>query len=38
MAATGENPRPLPGNPVTVYGEDLTAADTSIPNGRRSHR
>ena len=27
MAATGEQPRPPPGNPVTVYGEDLTAAD-----------
>ncbi len=27
MAASGENPWPLPGSPVTAYGEDLTAAD-----------
>jgi hypothetical protein len=31
MAATGEQPRPPPGNPVTVYGEDLTAADKRSP-------
>jgi hypothetical protein len=29
MAATGENPRPPSGNPVTVYEEDLTAADSA---------
>jgi hypothetical protein len=28
VAATGENQWPLPGSPVTVYGEDLMAADT----------
>ncbi len=27
MAATGEDPWPLPGKPVTVYGEDLMAAE-----------
>jgi hypothetical protein len=29
VAATGENQWPPPGSPVTVYGEDLMAADSS---------
>lgn len=33
MAATGENPWPLPGSPVAAYGEDLTAADSAAACG-----
>jgi hypothetical protein len=36
VAATGENQWPPPGSPVTVYGEDLMAADKAVkPEGDR---
>jgi hypothetical protein len=37
VAATGENQWPLPGSPVTVYGEDLMAADSAVAGRAYGH-